>query len=540
MALTATTPKATVMLALEATPGEQLLLAATPGAATITGISAPPGTNGGKAHVIITNWTASGTFTITGTGTPGNTETVTVAAPNAQQAQSPQLVAFDYVSVNNYTAITNITTTGGLATSNATFVVKGITGADHNVPTLAFVSDRKVPPYSGNAHTGLMARDVHVTATNNQTSIDSFDTDLYGDLSLWWPYMEIGYVSVASIPASPTSLLATTALTSSPVVLTTPPTAPAMKFIITATGYVATPVTLTLSGTSYGLSVTETITINANGAYYSSNVYSAFTNITTSSNSSGVSIAVTGVFGWALTFNEEGTRYTAAIEHFDGSASWVHPFSAMDGGDVTIQEKGNSKLTAKGKAQNKLAIGDRTTNPLQTSRVTSIAPPLGDLPLDGWQTLVYADAITGTAKTTLYTDPEEEIKITVTAKVEEHYTFNGTQDFTRAYPMKPEFMVTLSNDIQNLLQWTQSIQNLKQYLVIEQRGRQLGTVSNVTYYEGWVWTLPVRYNGKYGQVGDPNKGNTYAKPELRCEYDAGIGASLQLVCYTQNPPTYTL
>lgn len=54
-----------------------------------------------------------------------------------------------------------------------------------------------------------------------------------------------------------------------------------------------------------------------------------------------------------------------------------------------------------------------------------------------------------------------------------------------------------------------------------------------------MWTLPVKYD-TYGQQGDPAKANTYAKPKLMTEYDAGIGASIQLVCYTQNPPTYTL
>ncbi len=93
-------------------PGEQLLLAATPIVATITGFSAPIGSTGNRLHIKITGWDASGTFTVTGVGSPLNTETYTVAAPTTQQSQSPQLADFEIVTVNSYTSITNVTTTG--------------------------------------------------------------------------------------------------------------------------------------------------------------------------------------------------------------------------------------------------------------------------------------------------------------------------------------------------------------------------------------------------------------------------------------------
>jgi hypothetical protein len=69
-------------------------------------------------------------------------------------------------------------------------------------------------------------------------------------------------------------------------------------------------------------------------------------------------------------------------------------------------------------------------------------------------------------------------------------------------------------------------------------GQYVGTTGGTVYYKGWTWTLPVKYEDAYGQEGDPAKGNTFAKPKLRCEYDSGIGASYQLVIITQNPPTY--
>lgn len=538
MPLTPTAAKGVIALAIESVAGEQVLLASTPASATITGIAAPTGgSQGSRLHLIITNFTSGGTFTITGVGTPNNTETVTVAALTAQQTQSPVLANFEYTSINAYTAITNITTTGGLTAANTLFVVKAIQAAKFNVPMTKFISQRKVPLYSPNEHTGFMSRDKKLIQQHNETSIDC-ESDLYGDLSMYWQYLVAGTPAFTSIPAVPPTLLAAAPIAASQT-LTTPPTAPGMKLIFTVTTYSGTPSTLTINGTSYGLIVTpaETITINSNGTYYSANVYSAVTTITAGAVST-TTIAITGVYGWRVVSNSEGTRATAAIESFDGSASWTHPFSYANDGDMTVKTQGDAKLTLKGMAQDKLAIGDRTTNPLQVSRVASLGIPLGDLPLAGWQTQVYLDSITGSAQTTVFLDADEEIKITIKTPTESHYLFNNTQQFGRTYPIKPECTVDMTYDIINLLQNEQFRQNLKQYLVVATVGRYIGTTGGVAYYEGWTWTLPLRYDSDYGQEADPSKGNVFAKPTLRTEYDAVLACSFQLSSITQTPPTF--
>ena len=210
----------------------------------------------------------------------------------------------------------------------------------------------------------------------------------------------------------------------------------------------------------------------------------------------------------------------------------------MTDGEMVINTKKEASLTLKGMAQDRLAIGDRTTNPLQTSRVTSLGIPLGDLPVGGWQTNVYLDAITGTAQTTAFLDADEEIKIVLKTPVEAHYTFNNIQTFTRAYPKKVECTVDLTYDIIHLLQNEQFRQNLKQYLVVQLLGQYIGTTGGTGYYKGWTWTLPVQYDGEYGQEADVSKGNVYAKPKLRCSYDASLGAAYQLVIITSAPPNY--
>src|SRR6266567_2425964 len=404
MPLTGTAAKGSTNIAIEATSGEQPVLTATAVAATISaGITQPSGGSvGSRLRIILFGWTAGGTITINGTGLPASTEVATVPAPTPQQLQSPQLATFEYESVNLYTAITNFQCSAPLVTGGGVLVVKQCQGGKFNIPDTAFKSGRKVPTYSPNEHSGVMARDKKIIATVNEPDIGTWDSDFYGDLSLYW----------------------------------------------------------------------------------------------------------------------------------------VHPFTYTTDGEMTIPNKGEVKLSLKGGAQDKIPIGDRTTNPLNTSRIASIGAPLADMPVAGWQTQVWIDSITGTAGATISQDVDEEIKVAIKAGVDPHWTFVNSQNLSRAYPMKPDCAVDVTYDIINLLQFEQFRQNLKQYLVAQIIGEFLGISAGTIYYKGWKLTLPVRYDGEYGQEGDPNKGNVSAKPKLTTEYDAAIGGSFKLEIFTRNPPTY--
>ncbi len=339
-----------------------------------------------------------------------------------------------------------------------------------------------------------------------------------------------------TIPAAPLSVVASATITAA-MTIANQPTAPGMKLIIVASTW-ASGAAITIVGTSYGLPATEVVTIGANGTYYSANVYSAITSIGGTTNAT--TLVITGVFGWWGTATSESTRQTAVVEHFDGSASWVHPFTYTTDGEMTIPNKGEVKLSLKGGAQDKIPIGDRTTNPLNTSRIASIGAPLADMPVAGWQTQVWIDSITGTAGATISSDVDEEIKVAIKAGVEPHWTFVNSQNLSRAYPQKPDCAVDVTYDIINLLQFEQFRQNLKQYLVAQVIGEFLGISAGTIYYKGWKWTLPVRYDGEYGQEGDPNKGNVSAKPKLTTEFDSAIGGSFKLEIFTRQPPTYAL
>src|SRR5216683_40804 len=259
MPLTPTSAKGVCGIMIEGTSGEASLLPATAVIATITGFTAPSGSTGMRLHIIITNWTASGSFTVTGAGTPNNTEgPITVAAPTVQQLQSPQVANFEYTSLNSYTAITNITTTGLTA---AVFVVKGVQGAKFNIPVTSFKSNHKIALYSPNEFSGFMARDKKLIQAHNEASLDALDSDWYGDLSLYWVYMMLGTPvgnNWATLPAAPLSVVASATIIAS-MTIANQPTAPGMKLIITATTFAAG-AAITIIGTSYGVSTTEVVT----------------------------------------------------------------------------------------------------------------------------------------------------------------------------------------------------------------------------------------------------------------------------------------
>lgn len=535
MPITATSAKGTIDIIVEANPGEQSLLIPTAVTATITGITAPSGSTGMRLHIKLTNFTASGSITINGTGTPGNTETFTVAALTPQQTQSAQMADYEVVSVNAYTAITNITTTG---LTNGIITVGGIQAGKYALPSV-MKSKRTPKIYSPNEHNSLIERDKKVVQLVQNTSIDEIKQDVYADISLWWPYVMMGApTTTATIPATPTSLLAATTITST-MSLTTQPTAPGMKLILTITSFTVAG-SLTITGTVNGITnVSETISIPAAGTYYSSNVYSAVNASGIANTSTAATVAITGVFGWQYTFLSGAALYSAAIEWYDGTGSWTHPFSIFEEGTFDAKVQTEISLTAKGKAQDRLPIGDRTTTPLTgTNRIAALGINLNDLPIVGWQTQVYLDAITGTPLTTQNLNIEE-LKVDLKVPQEDHFTFTNIQSFNRAYPAKRTCMATVTFDFVDLLQYEQFRQNLKQYLAVQFLGQYVGTSAGTAYYKSWTWTLPIRSDGGFDTVSDPTKGNVTATTTWTAEYDSGIGGSYKLVVISQMPPNYT-
>lgn len=312
-----------------------------------------------------------------------------------------------------------------------------------------------------------------------------------------------------------------------------------MKLILTITAFTVAG-TLTITGTVNGIAgVTEQIAITSAGTYYSSNCYSAvsgITNVTTAA-----SLGVTGVYGWQYTFLSGGNPYTMSTEWFDGAGSWAHPGCFATDADFASKVDGEVSLTVKGNAWDKLAIGDRTTNPVSgINRIAAIGTNLNDLPMMGWQSLVYLDAITGTPASTSYGDMQE-FKLALKLGPEAHYTYVNSQNFSRIYAGKREATVDATVLFTNYLDWEQFRQNLKQYLVYQLlNGNPIGVNGSNPLYKSWTWTLPWRSDGDFEPTSDPGKPAVTAKGKWRCEYDATLGGSYKLVVIDQIPPTYAL
>ncbi len=517
-------------------PGEQLLLAATPIVATITGFSAPIGSTGNRLHIKITGWDASGTFTVTGVGSPLNTETYTVAAPTTQQSQSPQLADFEIVTVNSYTSISNVTTTG---ITNGVMTVYGIVAGKFNLPCV-IKSKRKPKTYSPNEHSGSISRNRKIVQLTNETTIDEIKQDVYANLSLWWAYTIMGDPIVTTIPATPSPIVTSVPITGATSTLTiaTPPLAPQQKLIFNVTAF-TTAGTMTILGTSGGVAgVTEVVSLTAVGTFYSSNAYSVITSITNAT--SALTLSVTAVFGWSLAFSSESKKRTMAAEWFDGVGSWTHPFCFFTDASFDIKVQTEASITVKGIAQDKLAIGDRTTTPLGgNNRIASLGLNLDDLPIVGWQTAVFVDAITGTPATTSYGDLQE-LKIDIKTPDEAAYTFSNSQNFNRAYAGKRECDIEMLIDFVDMYEYEQMRQQLKQYLNFQFIGQRIGTVAGVTYCKSWTWTIPMRGAGDFEVTSDPSKALVTAKALFQAEYDAALASSYKLVVVTTTPPTYAL
>src|SRR5579859_657326 len=527
--VTATAVKGIANVMLEAAGGAQVLLATQAVTATITGFTAPTGSTGMRLWIKIFAWTASGTLTISGTGSPGNTETVTIAAPTLQQTQSAQIATYELVSLNAYTAITNITTTG---LTNGMITVYGIQAGKYQIPSV-LTSNNPRKTYSPNEHNSFIARDKKILHLPVNATLD-WTQDCYADLSLPWCYLMFGAPVITTFPSTPTSLFTAAALTATQS-LTTQPSAPGMKLILTVTSF-SVAGSITITGTVNGVAnVSETIAISANGTLYSSNVYSAVNASGIVNSGTTATLAITGVFGWNLVFTSEQPLYSAAVEWFDGTGSWTHPFVIAQEGDFDIKAEQEGKLTFKSKCQDKLPIGDRTVTPLTgTNRIAALGANLNDLPIVGWQSAIYLDPITGTPQTTSY-GSVRELKVSLKVPQEDIFTLNNTQIFSRAYPMKRECLAEGVLDFIDLLQYEQFRQNLKQYLVCQFLGQMIGNNAGSPLYKSWTWTLPIRVDGNFDVTSDPSKGNVQAKAMWRAEYDSGIASAYKLTVITQIP-----
>jgi hypothetical protein len=535
-----TAAKGTLGLVLEniASPGPPLLYSG-PASASFSLTTQPNGSTGMRLFIIVQGNTTTGTVTIVGTAPGGSAATETTPTIPIQLAsQSAQVNAFEYVTTAIYSTVnaSGVTITG---LTNAQISIYGIQTAKFLIPSLAQFSN----PYdyfSPQEARGLLDRDTKNLQLIKKSTIDKLDQALYPENSLFAAYMGVSAnPQVSTIPAAPTSLKASALVSGSPISLTTQPTPPGMVLIFTVTGASASG-TINITGVNqWNIAVNnEVITASGNGTYYSANVYSSvaasgitFTGLT------GGSVTITGVYGWQYVFTPDlNSLYSAALEWYTGTDSDAIPWGYLTDLEFSFDTSKETSVSLKGGSWDVLPIGNRSTNPMSASQVSPLGQPM-DLPMVGWQTAIYVDALSGTPGTTPYssvTDAKVSIKVPQTSI----YTATNSQRYSRLYRGQREVSFTANIDFASLDQYEAYRQNLKQFIAFQFFGTYIGSVGGTLYSKSWTWIFPAQYT-KFTK--DPTKlENVTAALDAKGIYEPSVGYSHKLIVVCQQPPTYTL
>ncbi len=529
-------------LALEpqATPGELVnILAYSAVAATASAANQPSYSTGSRLHIYVYGNTATGTVTVAGKDINGNaaTETTPTIPIMVTTGQNQEVSKFDYVTTATYASIntSGITTTG---LTNSNIKIGQMPSAKVLLPATVSI-EKTVGDHSPVEFRALPDLHTHEIQTSTKADV-TIEQTLYPDSSMWAPYMIMNSATnpttPTTTPGSATVLLAATAVSGSPLSLTTQPTAPGMRLILVIVS-ASVLGTVVIAGTDArtGEAVTETIAGSTNGTFYSANTYSGV-------NASGLTItgftsatlAITGVFGWNRTFIPSLTPQSASVEFYTGTDSVIAPYTCLEELTFEFDSEKDLKVTSKGIAQDRLIIGNRTTNPMSTSQVNTLAQPM-DPPLAGWQCQVYLDPLTNAAGTTIFGDMISG-KISIKVPLKEIYKLDGNQYFNIVYRKKISIDFEGKIDYTNVLQMEAFRQNTKQYLYIIFTSRTVGAGAQ----QSIAITIPLKIL-KFPVSSKPDGDYVEASISGIGEYDPGIGGSYKLVwANSQMPPNFNL
>ncbi len=524
-------------------PGAVLLYSGAISATPASLATQPTGSTGMRLFVVVQGNTSTGTVALAGTAPGGGAANETTPTLPAQPAGQPVATAeAEYLTASVFASVSASGVTMTFAQNTGTIKIYGIQAAKYLIPCETEITEQ-FKYFSPKEARGLLDKDTHIEQLLKEVAIGKIDQSLYPEDSLYIGYMGVSQSpAVVTIPATPTVLKASALVSGGPFSLTTQPLSPGEVMVITITGSSAVG-TIAFAGVNqYGQAATETITANAggsngNGTYYSSTVYSAvnasgvsFTGLT------GGSCAISGVYGWQYTFTPDLLAlYSAALEWYTGTDSLGVPYGFLEEVGIDFGVDKEVKVALKGAAQDILAIGDRTRTAITASQAVALGQPL-DAPMVGWNTLLFADALSGTPQTTAYNDVIDG-KIAVKVPQKRIWTATNSQLFNRLYRNQREATMELTIDFVNEAQYETFRTNAKEFWALQFQGAYIGSIGGTVYAKSWTWVFPARYE-KFAR--DASKMDAVeAKLSLRAEYEPGVGYSHKLVVVCQQPPSYT-
>lgn len=327
--------------------------------------------------------------------------------------------------------------------------------------------------------------------------------------------------------------------------VTTQPALPGMGLIFVVSG-ASTGGSIVLAGTNpMGQAISETVIASGNGVFFTQNVYNHVTGggALSVTGLTGGSMAVFGVFGWQYKFNDVANFdafYTAMLALFDGTSTRVSPFAFIEEANWDIEKDKIYKITAKGRAQSATVVGDRTTTPLSTNRLSTLPTP-PDQPVAGWQTAAWLDA-EGTTPQTVVLPTLLVCKVAAKVPKQTIVPLTNSQKFQEAHDLKEgrEFSIEATLNFKDVILRDAWRRNAKEILSVGALGPSIGFGGGTLYQKAWFWTMPFKFEGEGLKVDStPAKANPEMTLKGMCEYSSQLGYSIQLTIQNQFAPTIT-
>ncbi len=537
-----------VRLSLETNPGMQLLMAETAVAAIMSLTTQPSALCSMGMHLIFVVKGNIATGSITASGKkPGNSSQTSIAYPVALAPQNGQGFTV-YATKEVFTTVSanGLTLTGfGLGgTPNGTLTVYGVQAGKFLLPRTVD-AEEKYGQYSPKEARGIYWQDIRLRQMGKNVDVPKFDGSLYPG-ALWFGYM---YVSnnpvVTTVPATPTTLLAATAVSAAPYTLSGTLVGNG-EYLIFAIAGNGTAGTISVAGTdNFGNAASETISVKASDTLvYSTKRYSAVNagGITVSGLDNVATVAITGVICWIYTFTNDGVNIglsSAALEWFDGTDGVVLPYFIGQDAELDWEKEKEMILTCKGECQEMITVGDTTQTVMGTNPFPAISQPT-DMPYVSWPALFYIDTLPGGTAFTTQNSDFLSMKLKLSTGQKGYPTGDGNQFWSRttrdgSKPATLAFDATV--DFQNDIEYNRFKQNGKAIFAAQFQGNFIGSRSGTYLYEYWRWTLPAKYQTF---KRDTSKDKVEAAITGVVEYDFTLGFAYQLQVQCQVPPNYNL
>lgn len=574
-----------IQLESSTNPGETLILpltavgtlSLTTALSTINTGTQPGGGSqavGFRLHVYVTGNTATGTVTIAGKDQSqalnAITET-TVTVAVAGTGNNTLSTGFEFTTNNIYSSVnaSGITVSGLTGGSLKIYAI----AAPRSLQPAMFDAEEKIPLFSQQEQRGVRSRHTNIQRLNKVVDVTKLEQTFYPDTANWWlPRMAFGYKPAqTTLPASPTVLLAAMTVVSLPASLTTQPNTlgPGSLIQLVTTGSSAVG-TISIAGTNiYGQAITEVVqcgmpgAANGNGTFYTQQVFATVnaSGVTLGSGLTSGSVALNGLFASVETYTRStggagDTLQSAALEWYSGTDVTVLPFFFLTETTIEGSPEKELKVTAKGQAQNMLAVGDRTTTSMtararasQIGTVGAFAGSTGspstpanglwepfDVGISGWQTAWYSDPLSGTAGTTAFTAQVLDYKLIFKTPQKASFPAVNLQWFQKVYLQQDECEIDLTLDLTDLGEYENFRQNVERLFQFQIIGPYIGTTGGVAYNKLWKFTFPVRITEAKRDASKMEKTELIVKAIPF--YDVTLGYEYSVVIQSQLPPNY--